>query len=97
MLEKIGWFALFYACVSIGVTLLMLVFANRALHLGGPVGMVRSGFLIVMALVGLVVWVGKSLAGGDPDSPNDEIKKTIRKTSAWLDDLKHEWDDSKRS
>jgi hypothetical protein len=97
MLEQIGWFALAYACISITVTLLMLVFANRAFDLGGPIGMARSAIVLIVALAGLIIWAGKSVAGGNPGRPDDEVKKTIRKTSAWLDGLKKEWDDSKRS
>ncbi len=97
MLKEIGWFALIYACVSIAVTIFMLVVANRTLNLGGPIGMARSAILLVLAFVGLIIWAGKSVAGGNPGTPDDEVKKAIRKTSAWFDGLKKEWDDSKRN
>ena len=96
MLERIAWFAVLYACVSITVTILMLVFTNKALKLGGPFGMVRTAVLIVLAVISLLVWIIKSLFGAQTGSPNDEIKKTIRTTSRWVNGLKNEWDKAKR-
>ncbi len=86
-----------YACVSLTVTVLLLVFANKAFKLGGPVGMVRSIVILSLAGIGLVIWVIKALFGANvADTPNEEIKRTIKKTSAWLDDLKSEWDNAKK-
>ena len=96
MLERFAWFAVLYACVSVAVTILMLVFANKAFKLGGPFGMVRTAVLIALAGVGLLVWIIKTLFGAQTASPNDEIKKTIHKTSAWIQGLKDEWDKSRR-
>lgn len=97
MWERLGWFAIAYACISLTVTVVMLVVANRAFKLGGPVGMVRFAFILVLVVVGFIVWATKKAAGYSPpgESANDQIKRTIRKTSGWLDGLKHEWDDAK--
>ena len=93
MLEKAAWFVILYACISLSVTVLLLVFANRAFNLGGPWGVVRGIILLSLAAIGLVIWIVKSLLGADvAETPNEEIKRTIRKTSAWIDDLKSEWD-----
>ncbi|MBI5862922.1 MAG: hypothetical protein HZB38_00130 [Planctomycetes bacterium] len=97
MWEKLGWFAIAYACISLTVTVVMLVVANKAFKLGGPIGMVRSAFILVLVVVGFIVWATKKATGYSPpgESANDQIKRTIRKTSSWLDGLKHEWDDAK--
>lgn len=59
--------------------------------------MARSAILLVLAVVGFFVWAAKQATGhGSDDSVNDEVKKTIRKTSRWIDDLKNEWEDNKR-
>lgn len=92
VVEKIGWFAILYACVSCTVTLLMLVLAGKALKVGGPVGMVRCISLLVLAFIGFVVWVAKSAAGVKQGTANEEIKRTIKATSTWLNSLKDEWD-----
>ena len=95
MIEKIGWFALAYACISITVTIILLVVANKAFRLGGPVGMARGAFLLVLAVVGFIVWAAKSAAGKADGSANDQIKRTVRKTSDWFESLKNEWDGGK--
>ncbi len=97
MLESIGWFALVYACISITVTILMLVFANKAFKLGGPLGMMRTVVVLVIAGVGVLIWVVKELFGsGSHGSLDEEVKTTIRKTSSWIENLKNEWDDGKK-
>lgn len=97
MLESIGWFALLYAFVSITVTILMLVFANKAFKLGGPLGMIRTGSLLVIAGIGVIIYVCKELFGsGTQGSLEDEVKSTIRKASSWIDNLKNEWEDGKK-
>lgn len=96
MFEKVAWFAVAYACVSITVTVLMLVFANKAFSLGGPLGMVRSIFLLLLAAVGLISWTAKALfSEGPTPPPSQEIKRTVRKASGWMNDLKSEWDNAK--
>jgi protein-S-isoprenylcysteine O-methyltransferase Ste14 len=84
--------------VSLTVTIAMVVFANKALKLGGPWGMVRTIVVLALAGIGLLIWVVKALFGANvADTPNEEmIKQTIKKTSAWLNDLKSEWDSAKR-
>ena len=96
MLERVAWFAVIYACVSVAVTILMLVFANKTFKLGGPFGMARATGLIILAGAALVIWVLKGLFGGQKGSLDSEIKTTIRKTSSWIDGLKDEWDNAKR-
>lgn len=97
VLERVAWFAVLYACVSLTVTVLLLVFANKAFKLGGPAGMVRSIVILSLAAIGFLIWVVKALLGGNvADTPNEEIKRTIKKTSAWLNDLKSEWDNAKK-
>lgn len=95
VIEKLGWFTLAYACISITVTIILLVVANKTFRLGGPVGMARGIGLLILAVVGFIVWAAKSAAGKADGSPNDQIKRTIRKTSNWLDSLKDEWDSGK--
>lgn len=97
MFEKLGWFAIAYACVSITVTLVMLAVANKALKLGGAFGMVRASFLLILAVVGFIIWASKKATGYSPpgETANDQIKRTIRKTSSWMDGLKKEWDGAK--
>lgn len=59
--------------------------------------MVRSILILSLAAVGFVIWVVKALLGANvAKTPDEEIKRTIKKTSAWLDDLKSEWDNAKR-
>jgi hypothetical protein len=96
--EKIGWFAVAYACISLTVTLVMLVVANRALKLGGPIGMARSAGLLVLAVIGLIIWASRKVTGYSPpgETPGDQIRRTVRKTSGWFDGLKDEWDQGKR-
>lgn len=97
MLETIGWFALAYACISITVTILMLVFANKAFKLGGPLGMIRTIAVLIIAGIGVLIYVCKALFGGGTQGTlNDEVKSTIKKTSSWIDDLKNEWEDGKK-
>lgn len=96
MIERFAWFAVIYACVSVAVTILMLLFANKAFGLGGPFGMARAAGLIVLAFIALVVWIVKSAFGGPTRSLDDEVKSTIRKTSTWIEGLKDEWDKSKK-
>ncbi len=93
MLETLGWFAVVYACVSITVTILMLIFANKAFKLGGPLGMIRTVVILVVAGIGVLCYVCKELfGGGTQGSVRDGVKSTIRKTSSWLDDMKSEWE-----
>ncbi len=96
MLERVAWFAVIYGCVSVTVTIFMLVFANKTFKLGGPFGMARAAGLILLAGAALVIWVLKGLFGGQTGSLDDEIKTMIRKTSTWIDGLKEEWDKAKR-
>ena len=96
MFERVAWFALIYACISVTVSVLMLIFANKTFKLGGPFGMARATGLIVLAFVGLLVFLAKSLFGGQTSSLDDEVKNTIRKTSTWIEGLKDEWDKSKK-
>lgn len=97
MLKNIGWFAVVYASVSLTVTLLLLVFANKTFKLGGPIGMARTLVLLVLAVIGAVIWGGKSLSSsGQTRSLDDEIKHTVKKTSEFVDKLKKDWDDAKR-
>lgn len=97
MFENLGQFAIAYACVSITVTLVMLAVANRSLKLGGAFGMVRASFLLVLAVVGFITWVLKKVTGDSPpgETAHDQIRRTIRKTSSWLDSLQKEWDGAK--
>lgn len=96
---KLGWFAIAYAALSLSVTVIMLIVANKAFKLGGPFGMVRAIFLLILAVVGFVIWAGKKATGYSPpgETANDQIKKTIRNTSSWIDGLKQEWDKAKSS
>ena len=97
MLENLGWFALVYACISITVTILMLVFANKTFKLGGPFGMIRTVAVLVIAGIGALIWVVKELFGSSTHGTLDEeVKSTIKKTSSWIDDLKNEWEDGKK-
>ncbi len=96
MFERVAWFALIYACISVTVTVLMLVFANKTFKLGGPFGMARAAGLIILAFVAVLIWIVKSLFGGQTGSLDDEVKSTIRKTSSWIEGLKDEWDKSKK-
>ena len=95
MLERVAWFAVIYACVSLTVTLLMLIFANKAFKLGGPFGMARAAGLIILAFFAVLIWIVKSLFGGQTGTLDDEVKSTIRKTSSWIERLKDEWDKPK--
>ena len=78
MLEKATWFAVIYACISISVTVLMLVFANKALRLRGSVGMVRALCPLVLAVAGLIGYVLREIFGSQDSirKPSGEIKKT---------------------
>ena len=96
MLERIGWFVVAYACISITVTIIMVVAAKKAFHLGGPIDMARGAFLLVLAVIGFIIWVGKAATGHADGSANDQIKRTVRKTSSWMDGLKEEWDGGKK-
>ena len=90
VLEKVGWFAIVYAWICLTATVVMLVIANKAFKLGGPIGMARGAFLLVLVLMGFMVWVGKAASPHADGSANDQIKQTIRKTSSWMGRLKEE-------
>ena len=97
VLSEMAWFGVVYLCISVTVSIVLLVTANKLFRLGGPKGMIRIIVLLVLALVGWVVFAVKKLSSNDPSvTAKGEIKKTIKKTSSWLDGLKKAWDDGKK-
>ena len=58
--------------------------------------MARGAFLLGLAVIGFIIWVGKAATGHADGSANDQIKRTVRKTSSWMDGLKEEWDGGKK-
>jgi len=98
LFEKIAWFGVIYICISVCVTLLCLLFLNKVFLLGGPLGMIRAIFLLILALIGLVLYGTKKATGNAKSdlTANEQIKDTIKKTSTWLNDLKKEWENGKR-
>ena len=98
MFEKVAWFGIVYICISVCVTLLCFLFLSKALSLGGPLGMIRGIFLLILALVGLIVYGTKKATGNAKSdlTADKQIKDTIRKTSNWLNELKQEWENGKK-
>lgn len=92
-----AWFGVAYVLVSVTVTVLLLVGANKLLGFGGPKGMIRAIGLLVLAIIGWIVFAAKKAVNSDPDvTAKGEIKKTVKKVSSWLDDLKQTWDEGKK-
>lgn len=77
------------------MTLIMVIAARKVLRFGGPIDMARGAFLLILAVVGFIIWVGKAATGHAQGSANDQIKRTIRKTSNWMDGLRAEWEGGK--